>query len=103
MADPDVTATGIKALVGIVVGMFGWHYKGQNTRLREIEKTLPTKVDVKTYNDTLNALRNDFKEHAEKVERRIIEHAQAAERSSARTHQRIDDLIQMQAKNRDGN
>jgi len=110
MADPENTMNlldWLAAFGALVLGMFGWHYKGQNTRIRELEKAMPTKVDYTTYNDTLSALRNDFKEHANNVERKISEHgtsfekklsehAQSSERQAKSVHSRIDDLYKLE-------
>lgn len=70
----------IAVLGGLVLGFMAWFGKRQMTRLDEIERNY---VSTRTYNETMAALRNDFRQHAERVERQVGE-----------THHRIDRMLE---------
>lgn len=86
MPDPATAISlwdSIKAMVGAILAFFGWHYRQQNKRIGDLEKNA---VTTEVHNQTIQAIRNDFREHAERVEQGIT-----------RTHERIDKILEHQA------
>ena len=69
----------LKGVVILIIGLLGWSVKRQIKRVDTIEENY---VDKTTLNDIVGALRNDFKNHADRVEEGIT-----------RTHERIDKVL----------
>ncbi len=70
----------IKGVVILILGILGWSVKRQIKRVDHIESHY---VDKDTLNNVVGSLRNDFRNHATRMEN-----------SMTRTHERIDKLLE---------
>ena len=69
-----------KGLIIALLGILGWNWKRMDKRVENLEKNT---VSAEIFNKTILSLRDDFKNHADRVEKGIT-----------RTHERIDKMLE---------
>lgn len=80
----DKAVVSLNSALTVAVGVMAWWHRRQDKRITDLERDMSKKVDLETFNATLESLRRDIRESSEKNTENITQAVQRCVDSAER-------------------
>ncbi len=89
----DKAVVSLNSALAVAVGVMAWWHKRQDKRITDLERDMTKKVDLETFNATLELLRRDIRESSEKNSEHITQAVQRCVDSTERVATQFNNYL----------